>query len=450
MTILLLPDLIAILWMAVVLSHLRSRQSGDFLNLWITGLTLIVVEGVARILYMVPLPQAAHLAAHVVALDAYFLAGVAFFQSATGKLRYLPNSNAYLLLCITPILALITAYGAGTGGKGLFAGLAVAGLVAGFTAALAFRRPPIHLFCHAVIWTPVIVAAFAGHPREVTYLLLFDMYAATAIAFCFTLPRERWGRTVVISGFSMWSLCFLTHPWIATHYPEWVLMAGKIWDLQKFVVTFGLLIVTLEEDSAAKEYQMLHDTLTGLPNRRLFRDRLEQAIAQAERKGSRVVLFNIDLDNFKEVNDRWGHDAGDALLQEIGVRLGAVTRQADTLARMGGDEFQLLIMDFLPGAGGKPGHTDQTLLDRSERVMEAFRHAVEKAPFSLPVGDGLQRMQPSLSIGSAIYPDQADTLDALCRMADQNMYADKRRRAASQGSAASHRNRLHLAPQSVS
>ena len=450
MTYLLLPDLIAILWMAVVLSHLRSRHATDFLHLWITGLGLIVVEGLARILYMFPLAPTVHLAAHVVALDGYFLAGVAFFQSATGKQRYLANSRYYLALCVVPSLALITAYGAGINSKALFASIAVTGLLAGMAGAISFRRPPLHLLCHGVLWLPVIYTALHGNNRGVTYLLLFNVYAATAIAFAFTLPRERWGRAVVIAGFAMWSLCFLTHPWIAVHRPDWVPMATKIWDLQKFLVTFGLLIVTLEEDSAAKEYQALHDTLTGLPNRRLFHDRLEQALAHARRKGSRIVLFNIDLDNFKEVNDRWGHDAGDALLQEISTRLGGVTRQADTLARMGGDEFQVLIHDFFPAGDGTPSPGTHTVLARSEKVMESFRGAVENASFTLPVGGVLQRMQPALSIGAAVFPDQAETVEDLCRLADQNMYADKRKRAAAANGGHAHRSGLHLASHSAS
>lgn len=450
MTYLLVPDLIAILWMAVVLSHLRTRRPTDFLHLWTVGLGLVVIEGVARILYMLPLTRSAHLAAHVVALDGYLLAGVAFYQSATGKLRSLPNSTRFLALCLAPALALLTLYGAGLSSRALFTGVAVLGLVAGSLGSLLVRRPFLHLFLNAVVWLPVLAAVLAGENRGATYLLLFDVYAATAIAFSLTLPRERWGRAVVIAGFFMWSLCFLTHPWIALHHPEWGAMAGKIWDLQKFVVTFGLLIVTLEEDNAAKEYDALHDTLTGLPNRRLFRDRLEQAVAQSRRKGSRVLVFNIDLDNFKEVNDRWGHDAGDALLVEIGRRLGAVTRRADTLARMGGDEFQLLILDFLPSLGGSPASRQQEVQARGEQLMEAFRDAVERSTFLLPVGDGSARAQPLLSIGAAIFPDQADSLDALCRLADQNMYADKRRRAARANGVPAHRNGLHLASQSAS
>ena len=319
-------------------------------------------------------------------------------------------------------------------------------MVAGLSTAILFRRPLIHIFCHLVLWLPALLATFRGDLRGATYLLLFNVYAATAIAFSFTLPRERWGRAVVIAGFTMWSVCFITHPWIAVHHVTWMPMATKIWDLQKFLVTFGLLIVTLEEDSAAKEYQALHDILTGLPNRRLFRDRIEQAIAQSKRKYSRIVLFNIDLDNFKDINDRWGHDAGDALLREIALRLGAVTRQIDTLARMGGDEFNLLIHDFLPAADNTRGSNSADVLARCLAVMESFRHAVERAPFEYQVDGVTVHIQPSLSIGSAIYPDQANTLDEFCRLADQNMYADKRRRASEAANGIGSRNTIHLAP----
>lgn len=449
MSYLLVPDLLAILWMAVVLSHLRSRHSSDFLHLWITGLGLIVVEGVARILYLAPLSSAWHQAMHVIALDGYFLAGVAFFQSATGRLRYLRNGTKYLMLCVVPGAMLITLYGASMHGDLLYTCLAWVGLIASLTGALVFRRPLIHLFCHGVVWIPVIVAARNGELRGAAYLLLFDIYAATAIAFRFTLPRERWGRTVVVAGFFCWSLCFLTHPWIAVHRPDWVPLVSKIWDLQKFIVTFGLLIVTLEADSAVKEYQALHDTLTGLPNRRLFRDRLELALAQALRKGSRTVLFNIDLDGFKQVNDLWGHEAGDALLREIGIRLAAVTRQSDTLARMGGDEFNLLIHDFHPES--RRSVDRELIATRCTAVKESFRQSVEKNPFLLDTQEGLQRIQPRLSIGLAIFPDQANSMEELCRLADLNMYADKRSRSAIACEVLPQdRESLQLAPQSVS
>src|SRR5437879_8395893 len=93
-------------------------------------------------------------------------------------------------------------------------------------------------------------------------------------------------------------------------------------------------------------YQAQHDALTGLPNRFLLEDRLQQAIAYANRHGSRLALLLLDLDGFKYINDSLGHQAGDQVLIEVSRRLRSITRRADTLARIGGDEFCLVLSDI--------------------------------------------------------------------------------------------------------
>ena len=101
--------------------------------------------------------------------------------------------------------------------------------------------------------------------------------------------------------------------------------------------------VELVRQAELSERQALHDPLTGLPNRLLFDDRIERAISQAERDGTRLAIVMLDLDRFKEVNDSLGHKAGDELLEEVGERLRGALRASDTAARLGGDEFGLLL-----------------------------------------------------------------------------------------------------------
>jgi diguanylate cyclase (GGDEF)-like protein/PAS domain S-box-containing protein len=159
---------------------------------------------------------------------------------------------------------------------------------------------------------------------------------------------------------------------------------------------------------AALEHQALHDALTGLPNRLLLDDRLDQSIRAAEREGGSLAVLLIDLDRFKDVNDTYGHAAGDGLLAQVGPRLRGVLRSVDTIARVGGDEFVVL----LPSAG-RAEDVGRT----AEKILEIL-----EAPFGV---DG-HLAEVSASIGIALYPDHgADGLHLL-RAADAAMYMAKR------------------------
>ena len=157
----------------------------------------------------------------------------------------------------------------------------------------------------------------------------------------------------------------------------------------------------------ALAHQALHDSLTGLPNRLLLMDRLEQAVASAQRESSTVSLLLMDLDRFKEVNDTLGHHAGDLLLAQVAHRLRAALRQVDTLARLGGDEFAVI----LPGTGAE-GSTE--VIDKLLREFQA-PFAIEDQPVIV-----------GASIGLAVWPEHGDAADALLRRADVAMYVAKR------------------------
>jgi diguanylate cyclase (GGDEF)-like protein/PAS domain S-box-containing protein len=163
----------------------------------------------------------------------------------------------------------------------------------------------------------------------------------------------------------------------------------------------------LVAQSELNEYQALHDALTGLANRSLFRDRIDQALRRARRAASRVAVMVIDLDRFKEINDSLGHAAGDALLVELSRRLESVLRASDTVARLGGDEFGLLLPD--------PTVPDDVLI-ATERVRRAIEGSVvvEGLPLSIEV-----------SIGIALYPDHGEDVDTLLQCADVAMYKAK-------------------------
>jgi len=150
-----------------------------------------------------------------------------------------------------------------------------------------------------------------------------------------------------------------------------------------------------------------HDHLTGVPNRRLFLDRLEQDIRLAKRNRGLLALLYIDLDKFKEANDSLGHDGGDLLLKQAADRIKACIRETDTIARMGGDEFTVI----LTGAG-------------DESHVEAVARAI-LARLSRPFSIGHETVRIAGSIGIALYPEHGDTVDELTTHADQAMYAAK-------------------------
>ena len=151
-------------------------------------------------------------------------------------------------------------------------------------------------------------------------------------------------------------------------------------------------------------YIATHDFLTGLPNRMLLMDRLKMATAQAKRNAQKLALMMLDLDNFKNVNDSLGHMVGDKLLKEISLRLTGRLRQNDTICRLGGDEFIIL----LPA------------IERVEDAVEVAKIILESFEQSFICNDHL--INSSISIGIAIYPDDAQDIDVLMKNADMAMY----------------------------
>ncbi len=155
-------------------------------------------------------------------------------------------------------------------------------------------------------------------------------------------------------------------------------------------------------------FQAYHDQLTHLPNRLLFKDRLELAIAQAQRRGGSLAVMFVDIDRFKLINDTYGHAAGDSLLQGISSRLSATLRRGDTLARLGGDEFTVLLPDIA-------GPEDAEVIAR--KILVALEQ-----PFALSHGN----FRATASVGISIFPRDGENAEALTQHADIAMYQVKR------------------------
>ena len=156
------------------------------------------------------------------------------------------------------------------------------------------------------------------------------------------------------------------------------------------------------------EWLALHDELTGLPNRRLFADRLANAIARSRRTDTSLALFMLDLNGFKGINDTLGHDAGDHVLKVVSRNLREQVREVDTVARMGGDEFTLIAADIAERSAVR-------------RVEALIRSAVQT-----PIVVNGQTMMVTASVGTAVYPEDGDDVASLLKTADQRMYRFKR------------------------
>ena len=233
-------------------------------------------------------------------------------------------------------------------------------------------------------------------------------YLAVAYFFLRQSPKLTMGVAFIALSFVLWGLVFPVYSLLILHAPT---ISGhieaEVWNLPKFLAADSMILVLLEERVVQATHLAAHDELTGLPNRRLYADRFEQAVARAARDGSGFGFLVIDLNRFKLVNDTLGHQAGDDVLKGVSERFRGVLRGIDTLARTGGDEFTVILNGIT------------NLLD-AEAVGDALRKSLD-APIILAEGP----YHASASIGAAVYPGDGLTPIQLLAVADQRMYAGK-------------------------
>jgi len=233
-------------------------------------------------------------------------------------------------------------------------------------------------------------------------------YLAVAYFFLRQTQKLTMGVVFIALSFILWGLVFpvyslfmLYAPAISAH------IESEVWNLPKFLAAASMILVLLEERVVSATHLATHDELTGLPNRRLYGDRFDQALARATRDGSGFGFLVIDLNRFKLVNDTLGHQAGDDVLKAVSDRFRAVLRDTDTLARTGGDEFTA-ILDSI-----------RSLAD-AQAVGDALCKSLE-APIMLAGGP----YRASASVGASIYPDDGLTQMHLHAVADERMYVGK-------------------------
>ncbi len=245
----------------------------------------------------------------------------------------------------------------------------------------------------------VLVAAYASlQSGKSIGTILREMHEGVFGEFVLSYMGLAMFAVLVATGFSELNVIAL-----------FVFAAPLAFARQMFQRTHSLQVATneLAAKQAENEHQAMHDALTGMPNRVLFQQRLQEVIDDARARGGRLAVMLMDLDHFKEINDTLGHHFGDMLLKEIGPRLSTVLRDEDMMARLGGDEFGLLLPD-LP--------TEEIAIRVAGRMLEELEHPVTVEGLALDV---------SGSVGIALFPLQADDAETLLRRADVAMYAAK-------------------------
>jgi diguanylate cyclase (GGDEF)-like protein len=256
----------------------------------------------------------------------------------------------------------------------------------------------------------VFLLIYQNRPGNGPYLAMNAVMVAVfldcAIKFFFAYRRATAGAFITIAGFTVWASIFALGPALFYYFPQ-VHVEAEVWNLPKFIVAIGMILLLLEDQIEHNKYLALHDELTGLPNRRLFQDRLTYALERARRSGAQTALLLVDLDHFKKVNDTLGHHVGDLLLERVGAICTGRVRRSDTVARTGGDEFSVILEEPISRADAE--HVSHSLIQLLTEPLQLDDHTVR-------IG---------ASVGIAIYPDDAADMESLCIAADLRMYENK-------------------------
>jgi diguanylate cyclase (GGDEF)-like protein len=246
-----------------------------------------------------------------------------------------------------------------------------------------------------------------GSDAEVArHTVLLAVFLACFVLVSYTYLRATAGAFITMAGFFCWAMSFIVMPLIRAHFPQ-VHIEKEVGDLPKFVVAVGMLMILLEDQIEHNKFLALHDVLTGLPNRRLFQDRLAGTLERARRSNSQAALLVVDLDHFKKVNDTMGHHVGDMLLQRVAAICSGRVRRSDTIARTGGDEFSVILEEPVSRAD-------------AERVGQSLIQLIKEP---LQLGDHTARI--GASVGIATFPEDAADMESLCIAADLRMYENK-------------------------
>jgi diguanylate cyclase len=406
-----LPDVGAVALLTSAFAAVARRGQTPVSGLWLTGWIMIVIHFAA--FFFRPVPDPIGTFATFIGISALTWAGI-LFGLACVPYRNQPSTRwmlASLLFAYTLYVAVLCYLPNSSWAL--------------IPSALLFAAAPLTIAVFSLnrVRGPLRCIIVALHLALACFLLTFQQrpgngpeLALNAVFFVvfFNCCLHFWyahrtmtaGAFITIAGFLCWSAVFVAAPFVQAFLPS-IHLESEVWNLPKYVVAIGMILLVLEEQIEHNKHLALHDELTGLPNRRLFQDRLNHALDRATRSGSQTALLLIDLDHFKQVNDTVGHHIGDLVLQGVSrVFLGRI-RRSDTVARTGGDEFSIILE-------GPTSRQD------AERVARSLIQLL-KQPFDL---EGLS-VKIGASVGIALFPEDAATAEALRIAADLRMYERK-------------------------
>ena len=403
-----LPDLAAVALLTCAFASVARQRPTSGSKPWLIGWVLITFQFAALIFLQVPglignLSSAIGIACLTAAGALFMWAAVPYRNEPSSQwmlIAQLVTNTCYTILIssdnVTPSV------------------LNVAAVLLGL-APLVITLLSLRQFNHPLRWVLVgayiVLASFlliVQHRRDIGPLLalnavLFTVYIGCCMNVWYSYRRTSAGALITIVGFFCWAAVFVISPLGSSLFPN-LRIETEVLNLPKYVVAVGMILLLLEDQIEHNKYLALHDELTGLPNRRLFLDRLALALERSRRSGTKSALLVIDLDRFKQVNDTLGHHAGDQLLQKVSSLFSSRVRRSDTVARTGGDEFSLILEE-------PTNRSDARLVSQS--LMQLLEQ---------PILISGQQVKIGASIGIALYPDDAPDLEALCIAADLRMY----------------------------
>jgi diguanylate cyclase (GGDEF)-like protein len=406
-----LPDLGAVCLLAGAFASVARRNQTHISKIWLTGWLMIALHFTASLFQSAP--GAWGILDGIVLIGALTWAGL-LFMWASVPYRQEPSSRSMLIALLLANTFYIGLLAVGpVPAWALNIGAALFGLMP-----LAVALSAVKKFDSFLRWTviglyvslSIFLFIFQQRPGNGQDLaisaVLFTVYLGCCIHFWFAYRRGTAGAFITIAGFLAWSSVFLLAPVMQYLFPA-VHVESEVWNLPKYVVAVGMILLLLEDQIEHNKHLALHDHLTGLPNRRLYQDRLASALERARRFEAQTALLVIDLDSFKEVNDTLGHHVGDLVLQKVAVLFSSRVRRSDTVARTGGDEFSVILEE--PTSRAEAAHVGKSLMQLLNEPLQLGEHTVS-------IG---------ASVGIAVFPEDAHEMESLCIAADLRMYDAK-------------------------